>query len=107
MNEILRGINMVDLDEKIICAAIYYNDYTKHQHQPTNINTGFVICGYRHCSILSTAYVLCVGKHLEKVEGFLTNRNRFLDRADAKIVAIQSGQIKETKFNELYSEDLY
>ena len=98
---------MENSNEKIICAAIYYNDYTKHHHQPTNINTGFVICGYRHCSILSAAYALCASKQLEKVEGFLTNRNRFLDRADAKIVAMQSGQIRETKFNELYSEDLY
>ena len=31
--------------EFILCAAIWVNDGLKHEAQPENIETGFVICG--------------------------------------------------------------
>ena len=41
--------------ERILCAAIWYNDGKKHVHQPINIETGFVICGRRHHNCIGIA----------------------------------------------------
>lgn len=41
-----------------------------------------------------------------EVQGFLTTKNRFVDRKEAAVLAYSAGQISEPK-EELYSEDLY
>lgn len=45
----------------------------------------------------------------EEVQGFLTNKNRFVGRKEAAQIALSSGQIKKLNFSSesLYSEDLY
>lgn len=42
----------------------------------------------------------------ESVQGFLTNKNRFVDREEGAIIAFDAGQIEKEK-ETLYSEDLY
>jgi hypothetical protein len=108
--------------EYIICAAIWYKDLvsTNEDHlrikgmQPYNVDKGIVISGWRHgnCIALCKAQTGlrtvqfasdAVGDHKQ---GFLTSKNRFLDRKEAAKLAFEIGQIdKET--DELFSEDLY
>ena len=40
------------------------------------------------------------------IQGFITNKNRFVDRWEAAKIAYHSGQIKEQK-KILFSEDIY
>lgn len=42
----------------------------------------------------------------QAIQGFLTSRNRFVDREEAAELAFQNGQIAEEKLR-LYSEDLW
>jgi hypothetical protein len=46
------------------------------------------------------------GKYHKTVQGFLTNKNRFVDRQEAGIIALKAKQI-DTETQMLYSEDLY
>lgn len=83
---------------------------------PTNIDKGLVVEGHRHADIIRTMVNLlgkrtcqfgedCAG---ESEQGFVTNRNRFVDRVEGLKIAREANQlITETTFNELYSEDLY
>jgi hypothetical protein len=107
--------------ERIICAANYYQDGLIHQHQPKNISNGFVTCGRRHHNCIGT-FALIVGfPYTEEggkiqnteVQGFLTNKNLFVDRKEAYKIAFKANQIigpnKGHEENEigLTSEDLY
>ena len=47
-------IYKIKMKEYILSAANYYNDEIKHQHQPNNIEIGFVICGRRHHNCIGT-----------------------------------------------------
>lgn len=40
-------------------------------------------------------------------QGFLDEHDNFYNRVEAKHLAIACGQIKETDYSELFSEDLY
>lgn len=116
--------------EFIICSAILYDDGKKYVHQPKNIQTGYVICGYRHCSIYESVYILreysALALHIMKqdklikkedckklerirIEGFLSDKNNFYDRKEAAKIAIQSGQVLEGEIigGNLMSENLY
>ena len=100
------------MTEKIMCAAIWYQDNKKHPHQPENVEEGYVICGHRHHNII---YI----QHLAKIkvshwgntrwcQGFLTDKNRFVDRVEAHQIAINSGQLKGKMIGPvLTSEDLW
>jgi len=98
--------------ERIVCAAIWYeDDIRKYNHQPVNIIRGYVICGLRHHNCLMTRAILCKsverGVNIVKTtQGFLTSKNRFVDRQEAAQIAFHAGQIKDKK-ECLYSEDLY
>lgn len=98
--------------EKVLCAAIWLKDVERAQHRPTNTPGGVVYCGYRHGHCIATI-VASTGKRLhehgEHVQGFLTNKNRFVDREEGGKIALCCGQIKGLKYSEteLYSEDLY
>lgn len=109
------------MKERIICAAIWFDDDKKHEHQPTNVDTGFVICGRRHPNCFATLAIL-MGKlsrlkYKERTQGFLTTENRFVDRTEAARIAFKSNQIinlNNSKWIDvnwstikLYSEDLY
>ncbi len=99
------------MTEIILCAAIWYKEQPISKRNPINIIEGVVVCGHRHCDCIST-FVALSGKRSilpqcgEYVQGFLTNKNRFVDREEAAIIAFDAEQIKE-ETNKLFSEDLY
>jgi len=83
---------------KIICAAIKYKNE--------------IFIGHRH----SDAYKVLIRYHpeynySEVIQGFLTGDNVFVDRKEAFIIAVESGQFilrnNESKLQNLYSIDLY
>jgi len=108
-----------NLIEQILCAAIWYkelplvnNDIPSSLLRPQNCETGIVFCGHRHPHCLYQM-VAITGKYQheagEEVQGFLTNKNRFVDREEGAKIALACGQIDKLNFsgNKLYSEDLY
>lgn len=95
--------------EFILCAAVWVQDDEVHVHQPSNIHQGFVICGFRHGFIFNTLGILDPERtYLRKrpIQGFLTNKNRFLNRRAAAALAHKAGQT-EVLMEELFSEDVY
>ena len=112
----------LEKQEFIVCAAIHFDDGIEHEgHHP--VKSGFVICGLRHCNIYSGVYAAIqaadgeYGKILSLnepnntrtkiTEGFLTSKNRFVDRKEAYKIALHAGQVKEKDNEKLFSEDLY
>lgn len=100
------------IPEQIICSAIYFNDNEKHEYQPINIDIGFVVCGFRHHNIFMTMYILDPEMkyiQLDEVQGFLTNKNRFVDREEGMIIAKKQNQLPFESYHptRLFSEDLY
>lgn len=100
-------------NEYILCSAIWFDDGKEYLYQPKNIKTGFVICGRRHHNCYATLSAIVknddtIQNHLqyEKIQGFLTNKDQFVDRRDATVVAFLANQIEEMKY-ELFSEDLW
>lgn len=107
--------------EYILIAANYYQDGNNHQHQPDNINTGFVVCGRRHHNCITMFAMImrfpydAISNAIRntEIQGFLTNTNRFVDRKEAYTIAYNANQIigpnKGRESNEigLTSEDLY
>lgn len=97
--------------EYILCSAIYVDDNIQYEHQPKNISTGYVICGRRHHNCFTTLQMF---KDLgsfdwdkkDVIQGFLTNKDRFVDRKEGAKIAFECNQIdKERK--SLISEHLY
>lgn len=100
------------MGEKIICAAIWYKDLITPIYGPANINKGIVFSGYRHIHCLHQMISMTGKKNNEigeYIEGFLTNKNRFVDRIEGGEIAIKSSQIDNLNYNntKLFSEDLY
>ena len=103
--------------ETIICSAIWYRDLPTAIRLPTNIKSGLVVLGHRHPDCIST--VLCLsGKRTVELaddgvgkttQGFITNTNKFVNREEAAIIALESKQISKLNYSTetLYSEDLY
>lgn len=102
--------------EYILCAAIWYKDLTlikifEHNVLPVNCDRGLVFCGHRHPQCMYTM-ISITGKRSvtpevgEYVQGFLTNKNRFVDRQEAAKIAFDANQI-ESEIETLHSEDLY
>lgn len=94
--------------EYIICAAIHFDDKLKHEHQPKNISSGYVVCGRRHHNVFVTANIICFGnvKANPDKQGFLTSKDRFVNRKEAGEIAYAAKQITEPTTC-LFSEDLY
>jgi hypothetical protein len=96
--------------EYILAAATHFDDGKVNVHQPTNIKTGVVLCGWRHGSIFAQTGLLVMERRnlgvLNETQGFLTNKNRFVGREEAGDIAFKAGQISEPN-DYLYSEDLY
>ncbi len=93
--------------EYILCAAIHYNDGKEYTFSPTQI--GYVVCGKRHGDCMETRFAL-TGKPTgdNDREGFLTSKNRFVNRTEALQIAIKAEQVKaEDCSSKLLSEDLY
>ncbi len=103
----LKTRTMSSEKERILCAAIWFDDKIEYPHQPKNIDQGRVFSGWRHSSIYPQLRVYVLGSEI--TEGFLSSQNRFLTRIEAGKTALSTGQIKELKYSDedLYSEDLY
>lgn len=107
---------MEDTCEKIVCAAIWYDYCIDNKdggvlpHNPINIDKGFVLSGLRHHNILQYMNYLKIQDRLIKYkqisQGFVTNRNRYVDRVEAATISFRASQINTMRY-ELYSEDLY
>lgn len=98
------------MKEYIVCSAIYVNDGIKYENQPINIIKGFCIYGLRHSNCFATLKIFKVDKKIFKeiIQGFLTSKNRFLNRKDSFIIAKESNQIEiEIENGNLFSEHLY
>lgn len=87
------------MKEIIICSAVKIND--------------LIIRGHRHCDCyhnlsrrLNYKDVLLNGK---QKDGFITSKNRFVDRIEAKKIQEKAGIKSKCGYmgNILYSEDLY
>lgn len=98
------------MKEYILCSAIWFDDNQEHPHQPKNIDSGYVVTGRRHHNCFTTLAILTKRNRdylqFEKVQGFLTNTDRFVDRVEAVEIAHTAGQIDEFK-KKLFSEDLW
>lgn len=101
-------------DEYIICAAIWFDDQIDRELPEIKGNTGFVIAGRRHHNCFHVASIFSENgkrKNLpqKEVQGFLTNKNRFVDRTEAAKIAFEAKQIDEPTTHPigLFSEDLY
>jgi len=98
------------MEENILCAAIWLKDVDRASNRPINTAGGIVFCGYRHGDIISQIVTITNKKlyeHGEHIQGFLTNKNRFVDREEGAEIWIKNGGKLKYSSNLLYSEDLY
>ena len=96
--------------EYVMCAANWVNDGVEYMYQPYNIETGIVLCGWRHPCIFAQCVKLPKFKeHNDNTEqGFLTTKNRFLTREEALELVKSNGQLKHPMIGGvLTSEDLW
>lgn len=101
--------------EKILCAAIWYKEFKKKLQSPKNITIGVVVCGHSHANCISTFNALTGLRSVtsecgQYEQGFLTDRNKFVDRVAGYIIAVKAKQVDPDKTihsNQLFSEDLY
>lgn len=103
--------------EKIVCSAIWYKDFPlkkpsaldKNGFRPKGVDRGIVFSGLRHFNCICQMIAITGLKDSEigeKIQGFLTDSNRFVTREEAATIAYESKQIKQ-KRKILYSEDLF
>lgn len=90
--------------EYILCAAYHFKNGKKYEEQPVNIKSGFVSCGFRHGHAAIIGYE--IDKECKTIDGFLTSKNRFVNRRQASKIAFKSRQI-QVNLGILISEDLY
>lgn len=93
------------MEEFIICAAIKHED------------TGKIFYGHRHYHCLEASngelsWTLNRQQimKINRIQGFITNTNRFVNREEALIIALKNNQVldkNEIRGSKLYSEDLY
>ena len=103
------------MEEKIICSAIWYKELPTPVFRPDNVEDGCVVCGLRHMHCIYIMNALTGKRSVEPevgkyIQGFLTNKNRFVDRVEGLQIALEQNQIidlKEVRGNRLHSEDLY
>ena len=95
------------MNERILCAAIHFNDGKVYEHQPVNVELGFVVTGRRHHNCYAT--LTAIGKAIDLEErvlraferldgkrdcqGFITNLNRYVDRKEGWRIAIAANQV--------------
>lgn len=108
-----------DMKEYVLCAAIWYKDLPMQKPEilenrgfrPYNVDKGVVISGWRHGNCIYQISAITGLRSVpaeagESIQGFLTSRNRFVDRKEGGEIAFAAGQTTELKTT-LYSEDLY
>ena len=81
--------------EYVMCAAIHVDDGESYSYQPYNIDTGIVLCGWRHPGIFQQAALLKMPDSSKAIQGFLTTKNRFLTRKEAYALVKETGQLKQ------------
>lgn len=88
------------MKEIVICSAIMLPD-------------GYVVRGHRHDDCIRTAAGIprYKGQILDRRQGFVTSRNRFVDRYEGlalqKAAGIKSADKSGYRAHKLFSEDLY
>jgi hypothetical protein len=94
--------------EYIMCAANWVDDDKEYYFQPYNIPSGIVFCGWRHpCIIQQYRNIYKVGD-VKEIQGFLTTKNRFLNRKESLEIVKNNGQLKKPLIGGiLTSEDLW
>jgi hypothetical protein len=106
---------MITAEEYILCAAIWYKEIPLkrviNDVLPINCDKGLVVTGHRHGQCMWTMGSLTGLRSTESEvgeykQGFLTNKNRFVDRFEGAKIAKLAGQCS-LMINTLYSEDLY
>ena len=109
---------MYDKQEYILCAAIWCKEIPLKkdipQVLPINCDKGIVVTGHRHGQCIWTIGCLTGLRAVtfaedgigENVQGFLTSKNRFVNRKEGGEIAFAAKQTTELKTT-LYSEDLY
>ncbi len=102
-----------DIPEQIVCSAIWFDNDLIYVHQPFNIKTGFVTCGLRHHNCIKIFSMIIGDSHKKRikflnrsVQGFLTNKNNFVDRKQAAKIAWEQKQIIKPVI-ELDSSDIW
>jgi len=103
--------------EYIACSAVWFKelefkkDVPNEQVNPVNIESGITFCGHRHLQCIRTMNAITGLRQAEAgawEDGFITSKNRFVDRKEGAAIALGCGQIKKLNYgNQLYSEDLY
>lgn len=106
-----------DGKEYIACAAVWYDDGSRHHFQSVyGIETGFVIGCFRHpYNPFPTNYnykggdVLRypTGAKCKITQGFITSYGRFVGRKEAATIAKNCGQTPGFNGDTLYSEDIF
>jgi hypothetical protein len=99
------------MQERIICAAIWYKNLKDAIHRPVNLESGVCVSGLNHAQCIHITNSLLGTKLFEQgehIQGFLTSLNRFVDRKEGLKIAIEQNQIifKHGSENILFSEDL-
>jgi hypothetical protein len=112
---------MENTSERIQCAANWYKDFPLVMDnfpigfcRPKNCDRGMVFCGLRHHNCMYQMIAITgLYQHEagEEIQGFLTNKNRFVDREEGLRIAIAANQVDENNLGNkligLFSEDLY
>lgn len=104
--------------EYIICSANWYKDLPLKAPEvlkprgmsPYNVDRGIVFCGWRHANCMYQMIAVTGLRQCEageEVQGFLTSKNRFVDREEGAKIHIENGGTLEFSTKDLYSEDLY
>ena len=100
--------------ERILCAAVYYDDGVTRTHRPRNIDSGLVVSAYRHCDCFEMLKEIYQNREYitdaqnRNIQGFLTSYKRFVNRTEAGLIAYKARQLKHYRNGmEIYSEDLY
>lgn len=106
----------MDGKEYILCSAVHYNDGKAYGHQPKNITLGLVIAGRRHHNCITTLSSLMGGAYDKRLagqdsQGFITNRDRFVTRSEAYMIAREASQLLHDMHDKsnprLISEDVW
>lgn len=99
------------MSERILCAAIHHDDGVVRKGQPINITSGIVFSGYRHWNCMELFHQFFDAKVTRDMQGFLTSKNRYVDRKEGYLIAKQAGQLLHDLHDlsdpKLVSEDLY
>ena len=76
-------------NERILCAAIWFDDGKVYPVQPKNIPSGYVLSGYDHDSCEASHRILCgePDHGTITIPGFLTSTNCFVGPEEAAVTA--------------------